>query len=113
MKQAVQEKAQVARTFMIKPMGPVWLMVSISMKATRIEMMAAEGEAADADHHVLEVEVQKHDAGHQLGQEHHDVGDAGEHGDAHHGLGVHLGTGGGLDCGRCGHKKHSFLFWYT
>ena len=41
MKQAVQEKAQVARTFMIKPMGPVWLMVSISMKATRIEMMAA------------------------------------------------------------------------
>ena len=37
----VQEKAQVARTFMIKPMGPVWLMVSISMKATRIEMMAA------------------------------------------------------------------------
>ena len=73
----------------------------------------AEGEAADADHHVLEVEVQKHDAGHQLGQEHHDVGDAGEHGDAHHGLGVHLGTGGGLDCGRCGHKKHSFLFWYT
>ena len=41
LKQAVQEKAQVARTFMIKPMGPVWLMVSISMKATRMEMMAA------------------------------------------------------------------------
>ena len=41
MKQAVQEKEQVAKTFIRKPQGPVVLMVIISMKATRIEIMAA------------------------------------------------------------------------
>ena len=55
----------------------------------------AEGEPADADDHVLEVKVQEAvDAGHVLGQEHHNVGDAGEHGDGHQGAGVHPAAGG-------------------
>ena len=39
--QAVQQKAQVARAFMMKPMMPVVLMVTNSMAATRMEMIAA------------------------------------------------------------------------
>ena len=41
MKVAVQQKAQVARAFMMKPMMPVWLTVIISTKATTMAMEAA------------------------------------------------------------------------
>ena len=41
MKVAVQQKPQVAKTFMTKPMRPVVLMVIISTKATTMAMTAA------------------------------------------------------------------------
>jgi len=38
----VQQKAQVASTFMMQPMGPVSLTVNISTTATTMEMTAAD-----------------------------------------------------------------------
>ena len=59
----------------------------------------AVDKAAYADDDVLEVKVQEAvDAGHELRQEHDDVGDGGYHGEGREFLCVHLVERGGLFC---------------
>ena len=69
-----------------------------------------KGKSGNADDHILKIKIQEHNAGHQLGQKHHDVGDGGEHGHAHHYSGVHTGGAGARTRGdRFRHKKHSLF----